>query len=344
MGHTVEDIARLVGGEALGDPDTAVTGVNGLAEAGPGDLCFVRGEKYYPLLRECRAAAVLVPEPVAGAAPVQIRVDRPEEAFLRTLALFDHGAAARPAPGVHPGAHVSPEARLGAGVSIGPGAVVEAGAVLGDGVVLFPGAYIGADCRVGEGTVVHPNAVLREETIVGRGCIIHAGACLGSDGFGFVPMGGAWHKVPQVGRVELGDEVEIGSNTTVDRATFGVTRIGGGTKIDNLVQIGHNVEIGEHCVVAGMAGIAGSAKIGNHVRIGASAGIAGHITIGDGASVGGRSGVTRSVPPGATVSGFPATDHEAQKRIMVGQMRLPGLMRRINQLEARLKALEESES
>lgn len=341
MALTVEEIARLVGGVVTGDPATEITGVNGIQEAGPGDLCFARGPKYHPMLRDCRASAALVSEPVEGISPATILVARPEQAFVMVLHLFESQKAHVPPAGADPSASVSPEAVLGAGVHVGPRAVVEAGARLDDGVVVHAGVYVGRNCRIGAGTVLYPNAVLREETVVGKGCIIHSGACIGSDGFGFVPVEGAWRKIPQVGTVEIGDDVEIGSNTAIDRATFGVTRIGSGTKIDNLVQIGHNVRIGEHCVIAGTAGIAGSAVIGDHVRIGASAGIAGHITIGDGASIGARSGVMKSVPAGAVVSGFPATDHEAQKRIMVGVTRLPELLKRLRRAEDRLAALEE---
>jgi UDP-3-O-[3-hydroxymyristoyl] glucosamine N-acyltransferase len=164
---------------------------------------------------------------------------------------------------------------------------------------------------------------------------------MGSAGFGFAPVGGVWVKSPPVGRVILGDDVEVGSGTAIDRATFGETRVGTGTKIDNLVQVGHNVQIGEHCVIAGKAGIAGSARIGNHVRVGAEAGINGHIDIGDGASIGARAGVTGSVPAGATVSGFPAIDHRAQRRVLVAQQQAPELARRVRQLEKRLKEREE---
>jgi UDP-3-O-[3-hydroxymyristoyl] glucosamine N-acyltransferase len=343
MGMTVGEIARLLGGTVQGDPATEITGVNGLQEAGPGDLCFVRNDQYLTKLHETKASAALIPkevdpQPLSAA----IVVAEPEQAFVRVLHLFAAERSTRPASGIHERAFVSPEAVLGANVSVGPGACVEEGAVLGDGVVLHPGAYIGRGSEVGPDTVVYPNAVIREGVRIGARCVLHAGACIGSDGFGFVPMGGAWMKIPQVGTVEIGDDVEIGSNTAVDRATFGVTKIGNGVKIDNLVQIGHNVQIGEHTVIAGMAGVAGSTVIGSQVRIGASAGVNGHITIGDGASVAARSGVTRSVAPGQVVSGFPAMDHAQQRRVMVVQAQLPELAKRVRQLEARLAALEDS--
>jgi UDP-3-O-[3-hydroxymyristoyl] glucosamine N-acyltransferase len=343
MGMTVGEIARLLGGAVQGDPATAITGVNGLKEAGPGDLCFVRNDQFLPMLSETKASAALIPKPVDPLPlPAAIVVAEPEQAFVRVLHMFAAERSPRPAAGVHERAWVAPGAVLGANVSVGPGAFVGEGAVLGDGVVLYPGVYIGRGSEIGPDTVVYPNAVIREGVRVGARCVLHAGVCVGSDGFGFVPMGGAWVKIPQVGTVEVGDDVEIGSNTAIDRATFGVTKLGNGVKIDNLVQIGHNVQIGAHSVIAGMAGVAGSTVIGTQVRIGASAGINGHITIGDGASIAARSGVTRSVAPGQVVSGFPAMDHAQQRRVMVVQAQLPELAKRVRQLEARLAALEDN--
>ncbi len=343
MGMTVGEIARLLGGTVQGDPATEITGVNGLQEAEPGDLCFVRNDSFLPKLAETKASAALIskavePLPLSAA----IVVDAPEQAFVRVLQLFAAEQSPRPAAGVHERACVAPGAVLGEGVSVGPGACVEEGASLGDRVVLYPGVYIGRGSEIGPDTIIYPNAVIREGVRIGARCVLHAGVCIGSDGFGFVPMGGVWVKIPQVGRVEIGDDVEIGSNTAVDRATFGVTKIGNGVKVDNLVQIGHNVQIGEHSVIAGMAGVAGSTVIGRQVRIGASAGITGHITLGDGASVAARSGVTRSVAPGQVVSGFPAMDHAQQRRVMVVQAKLPELAKRVRELEARLAALEDN--
>lgn len=342
MNMSAGEIARLVGGSVQGNPDAVITGVNGILEAEPGDLCFARSPKYLPMLEKTRASAALVPAPVDAPSLTLILVEQPEAAFLRILTLFAREKAEIPAPGIHENAQVDPSVVCGEGTTISAHVVVEKGVVLGSRVRLYPGVYVGANCVVGDDTVVHPNAVIREETRIGRGCIIHSGVCIGSDGFGFFPMNGEWMKIPQVGTVEIGDNVEIGSNTCIDRATFGVTRIGGGTKIDNLVQIGHNVVIGEHCAIAGTAGVAGSAVIGNHVRIGASAGIAGHITIGDGASIGGRSGVTASVDPGQVVSGFPAVPHSLERRNMVARQQLPELLKRVRQLELKLQALEKA--
>jgi len=334
---TAGQIAELVGGRVIGDPDRQVWGANGLEEAGEGDLCFVRSPKYYSQLRASRASVALVSEPVDGITPTCVVVSNPEGAFLRVLRhILERTANPAKPMGIHPSAWVHPDAAVEEGVGIGPFACVEAGATVGAGSSLGAGVYVGSGARIGRSCIIYPRVVILDRVIIGDRCVLHPGACIGGDGFGFFPHEGRWEKVPQTGTVIIGDDVEIGCNTAVDRATFGATRIGTGTKIDNLVQIGHNVVIGEHCVIAGMVGISGSVKIGNNVRIGAAAGIAGHITIGDGASIGARSGVAHSVPPGGAVSGFPAVDHALSRRIMVSQSRLPDLVRRVREIERRL--------
>ncbi len=343
-GRTVEltagQIAELVGGNVVGDPSTSITGVNGIREAVPGDLTFVRSGRYAQWLPQSQASVALVEHEVAGCAMDQIVVAQPDVAFAQVLQRFHEDRTVHPA-GIHATAVVGADVTLGNGVALDAHVVVADGAVLGDSVVVYAGAYIGREARIGTGSVLYPQVVVHEHCEVGRRCVLHAHCTIGADGFGFTPLGGAWAKIPQVGRVVLGDDVEVGSNSAIDRATFGETRIGRGTKIDNLVQIGHNVQVGEHCVIAGKAGIAGSAHIGRDVRIGAAAGINGHIDVGDGASIGARAGVTASVPPGATVSGFPAIDHNKQRRVLVAQQQAPELGRRIRHLERRLERLEE---
>lgn len=340
MKMTVAEIAALVGGTVSGDPNVVITGVNGVEQARPGELCFIRSSRYLPLLNESSASAVLIQEAPAGLKIPAIVVASPDQCFAVILKHCESNSLRHP-QGIHPRAVIHPSAILGRDVAAGPCAVIEENARLDDGVVVYAGAYIGRNVRIGAGTVVYPNVTIREETEIGRDCIVHASAMIGSDGFGYANVNGEWVKIPQVGRVVLGDGVEVGSGTAIDRATFGETRIGRGTKIDNLVQIGHNVQIGEHCALAGMVGVAGSATIEDAVQVGASAGVKGHITIGRGAIVAARGGVTRSVEPGAIVSGFPAIDHEEERRVLVAQRRVPELIRRVKSLERALDALKE---
>lgn len=340
MNLTVGDIAALVGGSVSGDLSVPITGVNGVDEAGSGDLCFIRNAQYLPQLEKSNASAVLIQEAPEGLAIPAILVPKPDLAFAMVLKYCETQLLRHPS-GIHPAAVIDPTATLGQNVAVGACAVIEADARLEDGAIIYAGAYIGRAVRIGAGSIIYPNVTIREETDIGAGCIIHAGATIASDGFGYAPLEGAWMKIPQVGRVVLEDEVEIGSCTSVDRATFGETRIGRGTKIDNLVQIGHNVRIGEHCALAGMVGVAGSAHLEDHVQVGASAGIKGHLTVGKGATVAARSGVVKSVEPGTIVSGFPAIDHQEERRVMVAQRRTPELIRRIRVLERELEALKE---
>ena len=342
MEMTVGQIAQLVGGIVEGDASVRVCGVNSLAEATEADLTFARSPQYFSELLKSRAAAALAPQSVPDAPMPIIRVDQPDVAFL---SIVQHMAPpiTHPSPGVHSSACIDATAQIGEEVTIGAHVSIAANAQIGDHVIIYPGVYVGARCRVGDNTILYPNVVLREDTVLGKRCIIHAGACIGSDGFGFAPIGGSWHKIPQIGTVSIGDDVEIGSNTTVDRATFGTTTIGSGTKIDNLVQIGHNVQLGKHCAIAGKAGVSGSAQIGDHVSIGADAGLAGHITIGKGTTIGGRAGVTRSIGEGQVVSGFPAIDHALQRRVLVAQQKLPELLRRVRELERTIEALKDAQ-
>ncbi|MFM1919216.1 MAG: hypothetical protein RLZZ303_850 [Candidatus Hydrogenedentota bacterium] len=337
---TLEQIADMVGGRLEGDGSVVITGLNGIEEAAPGDLVFVRDARYARLLSNTLASAALVAEVPEDCSLPLVVVASPDVAFLMMLQHFGAAQACLP-EGRHPSAQVAASAYLGENVRLGAGVCIEEDAVIGDNAILHANVYVGRGAEIGAGCVLYPNAVVREFCTLGERCVLHSGAIIGSDGFGFVPAGGTWIKVPQIGRVVLGDDVEIGSCTCVDRATFGETRIGQGTKIDNLVQVGHNVRIGDHCAIAGCAGIAGSARIGNHVRIGARSGVAGHITLGDGATVAAWSGVTENLLPGVTVSGFPAIDHAEQRRVLVGQRRVPELIRRVKQLERKLAALEE---
>ncbi|MCC7141250.1 MAG: UDP-3-O-(3-hydroxymyristoyl)glucosamine N-acyltransferase [Candidatus Eisenbacteria bacterium] len=339
MEFRLEEIARRLGAEPRGDGAVRIRGVAGLREAGAGDLSFLADPRYQDALRETRAAAVLVPSKLPAPSLPHVVVDDPLAAFLQIVALF-HPALPEGVPGVHPSAVIAADARIGESASIGPHVVVESGATIGPAAVLLAGAYVGRNASVGAEAVLHPGAVLRHHCEIGARVIVHAGAVIGADGFGYVFQQGSHRKVPQVGKVVVEDDVEIGANTTIDRATFGVTRIGRGSKLDNLVHVGHNVEIGEHSILCAQVGISGSARLGRFVVLGGQAGLVGHIEVGDGSRVGAQSGVTKSLPPGETVSGYPAQNHTRASRVYAALRQLPEALRALRGLERRVAALD----
>lgn len=348
------ELATLVEGELVGDPYLTIRGVAPLGEAGPAEITFaadlrrareaLAGGAGAVILARSDYAALQKEAEVAGRPVVTekslLLVDNPRLAFARVLAAF-----APPLPvavGVHPTAVISPQARLGRNVAIGAHVVIEAEAEVGDGVVIYPGVYLGPGVRVGAGSIIHANAVLREGVRVGRNVVIHAGAVLGADGFGFVPVEGKHRKVPQIGTVVVEDDVEIGANTTIDRATCGATRIGRGTKIDNLVQIGHNVQVGEDCLIVAQCGLAGSARLGDRVILAGQAGVADHLEVGDDCVVAAASVVASDLPPGSHVFGIPARPHAEEMRIKAASARLPELWKELRQLRRRLEELEKA--
>jgi UDP-3-O-[3-hydroxymyristoyl] glucosamine N-acyltransferase len=339
--RTLAELAELLGGTVVGDPSTEIHGVAGIREASPGDITFLANTRYEPHLLETRASAVICSRETREAPMPLLHVDNPYLGFQRVVREFRPDPV-RPEPGVHATAVVASDATLGAGVSIGPGCVVGAGARIGANVILMAGCAVGPGSVVGDDTLLYPNVTVREECTIGSRCIFHPGVVIGSDGFGFALDGGRYHKVPQVGTVEIGDDVEIGANTTIDRATTDATRIGDGTKIDNLVQIGHNVQIGKHCIIVSQVGIAGSTRLEDYVTIAGQSGLNGHITIGQGAVISGKAGVLRSVPAGAVVSGYPAMSHGLFKRVQAMIQRLPSLFQRTKDLERRVEQLEHS--
>lgn len=338
--QNVDEIAALIDGRVVGDGATRITGLSTIRGAAPGDLTFLDDARYQEHLAGTQAAAVLVRPGQETASQILIEVEEPYEAFGKLYQQFlavEH----RQPEGVHPSAVVSDEAVLGENVAIGPNVVLDGEVTLGDGAIVHAGTYLAHQSTVGAGSIIHANVCIREGTVIGARCIVHSGCVLGSDGFGFQPTPQGLEKIPQLGRVVIGDDVEIGANTSIDRATFGETRIGTGTKIDNLVQIGHNVEIGQHCIICGTSGIAGSAIIGNGVVIAAGAGINGHIEIGDGARIGAFTGVAKSVKAGADVFGFPAMELNEAKRYYSALRYVPDRLRTLRKLEDRVRTLEE---
>jgi UDP-3-O-[3-hydroxymyristoyl] glucosamine N-acyltransferase len=337
--RTLSALAAELGGEVIGDGSTVIRGVAGIREAMPGDLTFLANSRYDSHLAETRASAVICSRERREADLPLLVVENPYLAFQRAVGIFRPDRH-RPPPGVHPTAVVAADVEMGRDVAIGAHCIVEAGARLGDRVVLMGGGYVGHAAVVGEDTYFYPRVVLREECVVGARCIVHPGAVIGSDGFGFAFDAGRYHKVPQVGNVVIGDDVEIGANTTIDRATTHSTKIGDGSKIDNLVQIGHNVVIGRHCIIVAQVGISGSTELEDHVTLGGQAGLVGHIRIGKGAMVGAQSGVTKSVPAETVVTGYPATQHTIWRRLQALIHRLPDLTQRSRELEERVAELE----
>lgn len=335
MGFRLAELAELIGGRVSGDPERTVEAVRSLEDAGPADLSFVGEAKRLGEARASRAGALLVAPELAGELSRDLLVaDDPRYALALLLARFHPPEPA--VPGVHPTAVVA------AGCAVDPSATVGPYAVLGEETVVAARAQVGAHvvvgrrCVVGEGAVLHPHAVLYDGTELGAGTVVHAGAVLGADGFGYATHGGAHHKVPQVGRVVLEAGVEVGANAAIDRATLGETRIGAGTKIDNLVQIGHNVRVGRHSILCGQAGVAGSARLGDHVVLAGQAGVSGHIELGDRAQVAAKSAALSSVAADAKVAGIPAIDLRRWRRQAVLLSRLEEISRRLRAVERRL--------
>lgn len=344
---TLAELNALVGGESLTPaPATrAITGVASLTDAGPGDVSFFGNPKYLPALRRSRAGAVLTPPDFqppadwAGARPAFVRVANPSLAFAALVEHF-HPAPAPARPGVAATAIIGPGVTLGAGVSVGAYAVIEDGARLGAGVSVGAHGFIGAGSVIGEGSRLHPRVTIREGTLIGRRVIIQSGAVIGADGFGFEWDEGRHVKIPQVGIVQIDDDVEIGANATVDRARFGRTHIMEGTKIDNLVMIAHNVVIGPHCLIVAQTGIAGSTRLGRNVVLAGQVGVTGHVEIGDGVLVLSKSGVTKSLRAGEVILGQYGEPVKDAREGIVRARRLPQLAQRVKRLEAELAALK----
>ena len=339
------ELAQELGGTLSGDPGRAITGVAGVEDAGPGDLTFLADRRYAENAARTRAAAILIAAPEAGLPCPAIVVPDPLAAFLTVAARYHPSTV--PAPGIHPSAVLGPGVELGAEVAIGAHAVLEAGATIGDRAIIGPLAYVGEHATVGAQCRLYPGAVVREGCVLGARVIVQPGAVIGADGFGFRTQGGVHHKVPQLGRVVIEDDVEIGAGCTIDRATFGETRIGRGTKFDNLVHVGHNVRIGDHSLLVAQVGIGGSTTLGRYVVLAGQVGIIGHLTIGDQVQVGAGSGVMHSVPAGTKLWGAPAMPVNEAKRVFAATRRTPemlkeiaGLKRQLAELSAKLAALD----
>jgi len=325
-------IATHVGGRLIGH-DSEISGVSTIEEARGHEITFLSNPKYRDKAEHCAAGAILVKEPLDTDLP-QIIVDNPYLAFAATLTLLY--PAKRPPAGIAPQAYVDGLAEVAAGATVYPYVYIGRGARVAQGVVIHPGCFVGEDTRIGEGTVLHPHVTLYDGCEIGARCIIHAGVVIGADGFGFAWDGERHRKIPQIGRVIIGDEVEIGANCTIDRAALTTTAIGNDVKMDNMVHIGHNVTIGDHTIIVAQTGIAGSARIGSHCVLAGQCGVAGHISVGDGCTAASRAGITSDLAPGKVVSGYPAMDHRQWLKCQNVYKDLPELVKRIRALERRL--------
>ncbi|AJX00507.1 UDP-3-O-(3-hydroxymyristoyl)glucosamine N-acyltransferase [Burkholderia gladioli pv. gladioli] len=353
MALTLDELAKRFGGDIAGDPQCQVGGLAPLDQAGPNQLAFLANPKYLSQVETTRAGAVLIAprdlEKLGAAAEGRnfILTPNPYAYFARVAQMFIDLAAPKRPSGVHPSANVDPSARVAASAVIGPNVTVETGAVIGEGVRLDANVFVGAGTKIGEGSRLYPNVVVYHGCDIGVRAIVHSGAVIGSDGFGFAPdfvgegeaRTGTWVKIPQVGGVKIGPDVEIGANTTIDRGAMADTVIEECVKIDNLVQIAHNCRIGAYTVIAGCAGIAGSTNIGRHCMIGGAVGIAGHVTLGDYVIVTAQSGVSKSLPKaGMYTSAFPAVEHGDWNRSAALVRNLDKLRDRIRSLETALAA------
>lgn len=335
MRVTVNQIAKIVEGEVRGDGDTIICGVGSLAGARAGELSFVKDARYMKAATQTNASALIVAEHLPQISKPQIICRHPFLAFIKVVQMFA-AERERPAPGTHPTAVVSPDAKIGQDVSIGAHAFIGPRTTIGDRAIIYPNVFVGADCKIGEDSLIYPNVVIRESVTIGARAIIHAGAVIGDDGFGYVQSDGRHVKIPQIGTVEIGDDVEIGANTTIARAALDKTIIKRGVKIDNHSHVAHNVVIGEDSMLIAYAKIAGGAVIGRNVLIAEDVGITDNITIGDGCMIGGGSKVYKSIPPGSVVWGAPAKSLALEKRLQSILKRLPALRETVREIARRL--------
>jgi UDP-3-O-[3-hydroxymyristoyl] glucosamine N-acyltransferase len=337
-GFTLGQLAEALDAKLDGDATRVVTAIATLDAASATDISFLTDPRYESVARASRAGAFIAPVGTRGLPAPVLECRSPQQALIDLLTLFFPPVA--PAPGVDPRAVVAEGARIDASASIGPLAVIEAGARVAARVRVHALAYVGSDVDVGEDSVIHPHVVLCAGVRLGRRVVVHAGAVLGADGFGYVPDAGRHRKIPQVGSVIVEDDVEIGANATIDRAMLGATVVRRGTKIDNLVQVAHNVEVGEDSVIAAQTGIAGSSRIGRGVILGGQVGVADHVTVGEAAMLGAQTGVAQDVPPGAKLAGTWGRPVMQAQRIWVAQAALPEMLTRLKKLERRLAELE----
>lgn len=337
----LDELAERLGGEVRGDPAISIRGIATLDDAGEDELSFLTNRRYRGAAERSRAGAILSGRDCDLPGHDLLLVDRPYAALAELLELYH--PTVRPKPLISPDARIGDGVELGSDVHVGPFAVVGDGAVLDDRASVGAGSVVGSACRIGEDSRLEARVVLYEGTRIGRRCLIHSGVVIGADGYGFATVDGEHRKVPQVGRVVVEDDVEIGANTTVDRAMLGETRIGAGSKIDDLVMVAHGVRLGAGSLIVAQAGIAGSARLGRGTVLAGQSGVAGHLEIGDGVVVAAKSAVFEDLPDKAFVGGIPAVDQRRWKRVQALLKRLPEMRREIRDLRARLAVIEQAE-
>jgi UDP-3-O-[3-hydroxymyristoyl] glucosamine N-acyltransferase len=335
----LSEIARKLNCRMTGENDVEILRVAGIDEAVPGDLTFVSNRKYVSHIKGTRASAIILGEDIPAVAIPSLRTDDPYLAFARALEIFF--TPLRPEAGIHPTACIAEDVHIGPEPSIGAYAVIGKGCRIGSGVVLYPHTVIYPGVTIGDNSVLHSHVIIREECRIGSRVVLQNGVVIGSDGFGFAPTkDGSFYKICQTGRVILEDDVEIGANTTIDRAAVGDTVIQRGAKLDNLVQVGHGARVGEHCVLAAQVGLAGSTRLGSGVWVGGQVGFAGHLEVGDRAIITAQSGTSHDIPPGAVVSGSPAFENAAWLRSTAAFSKLPQLVRKVRDLEKEIQQLK----
>ena len=339
IAYQVRELAEMVGGEVVGDSEFEVKGIEGLVKEEPATITFAENDKFFVAAEKSGTAVIIVPESVVESSKILIKVKNPRLAYARIAGLFAPQIFEQ--PGIAHSAVLAESAKIGSNVSIHPQVVIGEGAEVGDNVMLGAGVYLGPGVVIGANTVIHPNVVIEYNTIIGSNVIIHAGTVIGADGYGYVSDQKGHHKIPQLGKVIIEDEVEIGANVTIDRGTIDPTIIGKGTKIDNLVQIAHNVEVGSECLIIAQVGIAGSTKLGKRVILAGKTGVAGHLSIGENTVIASGSVVTKNTPAAVFYSGNPAHDHRAELREQAARRKLPDLLKRVKKLEEQIKAREE---
>jgi UDP-3-O-[3-hydroxymyristoyl] glucosamine N-acyltransferase len=336
---SLDELAELLDGKVIGDGDIRVSGISSLDKAKAGDLTFLANPRYASMVASSLASAVLVPKGVECSGKSCIEVANPYLAFAKTLTCFLESPAHSGM--VMEGAHVGKNVRMGKGVTVYPGAYIGNGVTLGDRVILYPGVVLYEMVEVGNDVTLHANVCVRERCRIGNRVTVHPGAVIGGDGFGYAPEGTRWYKIPQVGIVVIEDDVEIGSNSTIDRAALDVTRICRGTKIDNLVMIAHNCVIGEDCVLAGQVGIAGSSSLGNHVTLAGQVGVVGHVKVGNNVTIGAKSAVASNTSDSVQLSGIPAYPHKEWLKVSAIVPRLPEMRKTVAALGKKIRELEE---